>query len=986
MFRTRQKRIVALFLCFLLVAAIVAVPVSAADSWTESWLLDPYGTAVWDLPVWKIFNHSFPLKSILDYGQNVIELAQGIFSSNPYLSLESSTNLVLKILQNNMEYDGAPTYFASTITGLDLPAQAYVVVDYDALSAISATMLAAGLDVSFGTRVFNVPNLGSTSFWCISVVPSSSSPFYAEVGSTLCFLSNSAGKILVARSSPKDRDDYQSGNVTNNTHIYNEGDTYNTTDIHYAGDTIYNETNNSYETINNNQVYDYSTNQWVEVGDVFYDYGTQTYTTNTYNSSTTNNTSYQYNYYIDYTSVTYIGSSEEFTVYEVYYQLPDGRSSADLTAEDLEQISLSYDVINYGVSADDGRLRYLNHFDGAIEDVSYWSNYTSWDWVTGPSITYMETANFGGALYLDEGAHQFTITLSSNLAAQDFSIFFRYYHSANESTTPVNELQILADSTALITVTTGNQTTLSNVPVGQWTEVGLIRDGSIVYQYVNGVVVGTFSTSAVFTNLLTFNFLAAQTYRQFDELRVYDYAVHELGDDYTPVSVPVDTNAVLILPDEAFPVPDPYWEFDTSVNILEHYDFTTGSDIPTRMVWSSIDKSFYDSYVFLMGLYCDLTVQSNCISLSSDYNVTNPTFFKFRDNESLSIEYYYLGIPLGYNTGSGKYLPLQGYGVDSTTYTFSIFLLDGSSYSLTFDWPLQNTLLPSIPTLNSSQYKLDTDVVDIGISGYKDSSSSDYDTEFYTISIVPRQQLDIVYMELVEGDTPTTPKYITEIYNSLDLIKPTIAVRSQIPVRSYRIGSVRPTLPYRGDVWMMVEHSRITSVQIYTGYMWQEVDGRIWTGSKWSSLTYFDIKTQQDFGDIIGTTDNIYIQSSTGFYEFMVTQIREILEALNTIIDKIGNITGSSTDVDLDFTLDGIDIQIGEISYSAQGGIWTIFDVTYDLIWYNFPTSGIFGTVPDIGSILTDFGNAFGFGGSGILSDDDEESFTVGSIFEGSVW
>lgn len=89
-----------------------------------------------------------------------------------------------------------------------------------------------------------------------------------------------------------------------------------------------------------------------------YDESTKTYYYHTEVPITIDNRQYYYftyNYHINYTSITYIGTTEEYDKhYEVYYKLPDGRSSADLTAEELEQLNLSIDVINYGRSADDG--------------------------------------------------------------------------------------------------------------------------------------------------------------------------------------------------------------------------------------------------------------------------------------------------------------------------------------------------------------------------------------------------------------------------------------------------------------------------------------------------------------------------------------------------------------------------------------------------------------------------------------------------------
>ena len=77
---------------------------------------------------------------------------------------------------------------------------------------------------------------------------------------------------------------------------------------------------------------------------VIYDESTKTYYIDSHDSYTSNVYNYYtYQYYINYTSITYIGYTEQYDKhYEVYYKLPDGRSSADLTAEELEQLESLY--------------------------------------------------------------------------------------------------------------------------------------------------------------------------------------------------------------------------------------------------------------------------------------------------------------------------------------------------------------------------------------------------------------------------------------------------------------------------------------------------------------------------------------------------------------------------------------------------------------------------------------------------------------------
>lgn len=132
-----------------------------------------------------------------------------------------------------------------------------------------------------------------------------------------------------------------------------------------------------------------------------YDFDNRTYTVNTYDYTyytTNNNEYYEFNYNtyeVQYTYnntyVSYIGSTAEYQPKEwaFYYELPDGRSSADLTEEDIAGLSFQFsDMVNYKQSATDTSLRALYHFDGNTEDSSFWSAQGDFTWGSNASITY----------------------------------------------------------------------------------------------------------------------------------------------------------------------------------------------------------------------------------------------------------------------------------------------------------------------------------------------------------------------------------------------------------------------------------------------------------------------------------------------------------------------------------------------------------------------------------------------------------------------
>ena len=68
-----------------------------------------------------------------------------------------------------------------------------------------------------------------------------------------------------------------------------------------------------------------------------------------------------------------------------------------------------------------------------------------------------------------------------------------------------------------------------------------------------------------------------------------------------------------------------------------------------------------------------------------------------------------------------------------------------------------------------------------------------------------------------------------------------IAIMSNVPVTSYRIGGVRPTFPKKGDVYIYHEDDVVKNVQQYQDGGWVSVDARIYTGNTWQNLTNYNL-------------------------------------------------------------------------------------------------------------------------------------------------
>lgn len=604
------------------------------------------------------------------------------------------------------------------------------------------------------------------------------------------------------------------------------------------------------------------------IDQIIYDESTKTYHIDSHDTfNYTTNYYYEWNYYINYTSITYIGTTEEYNkYYEVYYELPDGRDSADLTAEELEQLNVSIDVIPYGRSADDTSLRSLYHFDGDTHDSSYWNYCTDFTWNKGASLTYMDAGVFEGALYLDETEHDFTLTLPSNLTSGDFTLQFRYYQSYTAA--PQTDSYISVDGEKLMQFNGGyfldsSGTKLAATPIGSWTEIALIRNDGVLYYYLNGVCIGSVDNLTAYKKQIVFHFGSSQqTYKYFDELRVLNYALQTGGAYYAPTSVPHDTNLTLVLPDSYIPVADEYWEITGSANALSSLDFS-GSVTPSNLyvhddradnsyVWNNGDEYRFPSWWYF----------SDCTTVGIYDDYASVTAVR-------AVPDYYDGVfTSGLVAGLGT-LKSKTAGTSNTyyggfvpgEYTISIVFADGSIEYVPVTYDL--SMLGTYPMF-SAEY-------DWGKVMIRSESSKPWHP---SLSIMPAEKgasLDIVYVEVCPGESTLTAEKITSVtaFDRDSINTPTLAVRTDLDITSYQIGGVRPSIPEKGQVWALVESGYITSIQIYTGTAWESVDGRIWTGSRWIPASSYNVITLQDMYDIVDATQNYeYIYSESGFWSW----------------------------------------------------------------------------------------------------------------------
>lgn len=183
---------------------------------------------------------------------------------------------------------------------------------------------------------------------------------------------------------------------------------------------IINETNNTINYVINNTTYNYTYNNY-------------TYN-NEYNYYTFNNIDNSTNYYVtNYVTYSVVSVPQEGTggttgnpvKYDnviLYYQLPDGRNSYNLTADDVFGTYFVYDMVNYDtVAEDDGTTLALYHFDGDLKDSSAHAGTATY--TAGAEYNFVEST-FGGALDWSATQHTLNFTLPEEIGTGDFTIEF----------------------------------------------------------------------------------------------------------------------------------------------------------------------------------------------------------------------------------------------------------------------------------------------------------------------------------------------------------------------------------------------------------------------------------------------------------------------------------------------------------------------------------------------------------------------------------
>lgn len=283
----------------------------------------------------------------------------------------------------------------------------------------------------------------------------------------------------------------------------------------------------------NNTFYDMSR-------DYTYTYNTAYYN-NTYNSYyipvTYNDVDYNYfiTYAPTYTNITYIvdgcNDPSQAVSNNYYFQLPDGRNSYNLTADDVFGIPLSGEVINYDAVPENDNCVALYHFDGNIVDVS--GNGNTAKFADGTVPQYISSSSFGKHLMLTNRG-RFSLTLPEALEAP-YTIEFRVNYGQYQSFFPISsELKLLNDSESYLfdsrVTHSGSTSTYKNNEVF----IKALRDYIVSHNYYSfyftGVDAG--ASSARFGY-----YWGTKTLHFYDFPSVTNYYAIDKSGNFVPISI-----------------------------------------------------------------------------------------------------------------------------------------------------------------------------------------------------------------------------------------------------------------------------------------------------------------------------------------------------------------------------------------------------------------------------------------------------------------
>ncbi len=743
-------------------------------------------------------------------------------------------------------------------------------------------------------------------------------------------------------------------------------------------------------------------------GEFHYDLSTSTYFyfTENYHYEITNNYNYTHiNYYMP-------GSAIPFQQKDFYFQLPDGRNSADLTAEEVGGLALGYDVVNYGTYAVDPYQKALFHFDGNIEN-------------DGPSSYDVGNCVFDNTFLVTLSAitdyvQTFTInciphvvnTFSFKVVSHDLDPTYGTPCLMSRATVNGNYIypaEWIGDGWEWVNVD-GQIYTFDFIPTS--------AEVSLKLEFSNGL-------SSNFINFSASDFNISCNYTDSESIysKRYNFTISNTSD-------------------AAF-----YYWYETSIDISEEMHLTKMMfrDSLTWILFSYvyindelINSGYYRSYSF--DVYCDLVISPGDTLKVKRYCYPNRTMDTHItlvfDNDDLFVV---SGAGFTFTEGASYTFVDTGLETyqhalyfDGLEHEFEIDLPTGSisegkDFTFTYRWYQEQSTSTSTHSIrfgsndNQCAYKLEFDGVGFKLLGsYQGSFPMNVPIPYgtwHTVTLVKSGYNLLLYLNgILIKSTGYTPKlgystadkiyfnlaadnnvhYLDEIMfanmalytnenhtprlqaydTSYVLVVPdwvtenAIAVKSYIPVSDYRLGGVRPSYPSRGYVYCFIENNKIVSIQQYDDSGWVERQGMVHMNGHWYSLENFRFHRIADDWD--GNPDIDLGDSAPGAPTNVFDFLKTIAEGINSLLDRIGNILENVTDTVGNILQSAVDSILGLLTDLAQvlvngveflingitSFISSILDGLSDIVQFVTPGTGlfrdIFATFPvELMSIIT---------------------------------
>ena len=643
---------------------------------------------------------------------------------------------------------------------------------------------------------------------------------------------------------------YTSGQTINNNQVYNEGSTFYTS--------VYNDTTNNF--------YDITNNNYYEVNNWNYDITNNYYTYNIDNSR-----HYRVENTYNCTNVYNFNNGNE-NAYSMYFRLPDGSNSYNLTEENIKGLRTDFIIKNYDNIYDYDSLLGLYHFDGNLKNSAYGGSEVL-EFSKG-SNTYNDSAlNFGQALFysgdfgfgVNDGevldfklmpmvSNKFALEIKdktdTNLQSKYDYFSFSYTNSPTIKGFVFNNENNLKIEITPQDYSSGTYYLLQYADNQSYKHIEMnVSSSGTKLQFYNGSSTNSFTTSYFSNNTkITLEFNGNSVYYNCGD------SILNTSGSYT---FSYDIQQIRLFRHQLFgPTGNKYYQ-SNSIKFKDLIVSNNDGELfkPIALYDSNNNTTYIkdlvsgDTYDYEVNGYGELVGYSSGLSFFINKKYENQIEFFENGYINNSISYldtdnnsYYI------NFGSWNHILLKENSNNTELFiNGKLFTtLNSSIKDLYFDIKQDGwSMIDEVRVLNSSDN-----------FNYYGMPNLPYDTNL--IFILPKE-LD---------------------YNNNILIK------SVIPVNDWQIGGVRRSNPSKGDVFIYVDDfGYMKSLQQYDGTDWIAVDGALYNKvlGKWVDYNGFSIYlndfTYQESQDI-----TIYsITDDFSFYQWLQQEINRIIKAIESI-------------------------------------------------------------------------------------------------------